>query len=405
MGNNNKPGGNTPIFLIQARPKEHDAVVERQGQWARILHSQPCTCIKTDGHPSMNCTKCRGAGFVYYFQSEKEVIEENSPHCGQNVINPYWTPITKVIKVQRKLAPIQGGNKNYLIKSFNDDTIYIEGATPPKSSDIIQCTYRYSNLDEKIQSFIYNGINKFEMNLYIDTVKEDMEYLARSNAYKVAGDITQIISFINKGQEGNIKSSNYLSYITFKKQYIYLDTTDIIDLDTNDILEIKVQYSKPELVATTQLTTKRMYEKWGSNIETGDVDAIFQSNVDIKNGDIITFLISNQSKSWLMTRTRKDYDELPEYDVIEILENIIDEDNNKYIKDTDFEIRNYNDLYWIGNKPSDGKKYSIVFSYKLTYIVFNENIKTITNENQRFPKNVLLRLYTRVKNKEMELIS
>lgn len=401
MGINNKPGGNSPIFKIEARPQEHDAVIDRQGQWARIIHSLPCSCLN-NGKINLFCNKCNGRGFVYYFQSEKEVWEEDSPHTGQNILYPFWTPITKVIKVQRKLAEVQGGNKNYKIDSFTDEEIFISGQPTPKHYEIIQCTYRFSNFETEYQTFTYNGDNYFKLDLRIDKIfqerKNQDDWQSLSNAYSVECDINKIIEVKNL-----TKDITYdLSLTRIKKQYIYLDV-DEITIDINDKIKITVEYVFPEKVATTQLSSKKMLEKWGSDVESGDVDATFQSWTDIKNGDIITFLISAQSKYSKMKRTRKNYDEIPEFDVIEILEDIKDEDGIIYKRGIDFEIRNYNDLYWIGNKPDQEKIYSIVYSYKMTYIVQAENKRHINNENKRFPRNVLLREYSRVKNKEPKI--
>lgn len=389
MGINKNPSTDTPLFNITARPNEHDAVIGRQGQWVRFLHRKICTCVK-NGETDMYCKTCNGRGETYYFQSEKQVAEEDSPHFGQNVIYPYWHPITKVIKVQRKLAEIQGGNVNYQVKNFTDKEIYITGSPTPKHYEMIQCTYKFFNLNEKELNIIYVlNENKFEIDLPIDIQN------ARSNYYGVKNSIAKVVEFTNITKE-----ESYLDNITYAKQHIYLDTTGLTNLEDGDVFYIKLQYAEPEYLATQQLRMDKMLEKWGSDIETGDVDATVPSMVDIKEGDLVTFLISAQTSDFLMKRTRKEYDEIPEFDVIEILENIKDEDEVEYIKDTDFEIREYNNLFWKGNTPAVGKKYNIVFTYKLTYRVFRGNIRHITNENQRFPKNVLLRKYNRVINKE-----
>jgi len=401
MGQLNKPGGNSPIFNIEARPQEHDAVISRQGQWARIIHSRPCTCLKS-GKVDLFCNKCNGRGFVYYFQSEKTIWEENSPHTGQNILKPYWTPITDVIKVQRKLSQVQGGNKNYKIDSFNDDSIYISGQPNLKHYEMVQCTYKTSNFEYTYQTFTYNNNNFFRFDLRVDKIYQERQdqndWQGLSNAYGVECDINRIVQI-----ENLTTSVIYpITIATIKKQYVYIDISTIT-ITNGDKIKISIEYVFPEKVATTQISSKKVLEKWGSDVESGDVDATFQSWTDIKDGDIITFLISAQSKYSKMKRTVKSYDEIPEFDVIEILENIIDEDEVEYKKGIDFEIRNYNDLEWISNKPVTGKVYTVVYSYKMTYIVQTGTKKHINNENKRFPRNVLLKEYSRVKGKEMRI--
>ena len=382
-----KPGGTQPLFKIEARPNEHDAVIERQGQWARVLHWQPCECIKR-GKADIYCEVCGGRGETYYYQSEKDVIDENSPHYGQNVIYPYWIPISSVIKIQRKLHPVQGGNKVYTVDSFTDTEIKIGGAATPKHYEQIHCSYRYTTFDDHTQTFIYSGLKKFKIDALVDLQKQPV-----SNAFAVEYDIVQLVSVINETQ-----TIDYTADAYFKKQWIYLKNNIIPN--TNDKITVILKKCKPEKVATTTLKVNNLAQKWGDDIQIGDTEGLFQSNVHVKEGDLVTFLVSEHVNAINMIKTSKGWDEIPEFDVTRIIENIYDEDKNMYIRNVDFELRNYNDLVWIGNSPAAEKQYSVVFGFKLTYKVFKAMQNKITNEDKRFPSRVLLRLYNRTAAKE-----
>ena len=63
MGQSSHPRANSPVFKIEARPEEHEALIERQGQWARIISTKKCPCI-TAGKPVLSCTLCYGKGYA-----------------------------------------------------------------------------------------------------------------------------------------------------------------------------------------------------------------------------------------------------------------------------------------------------------------------------------------------------
>lgn len=390
MGRNRNPGSDSPIFTIQARPEEHDAVVDRQGQLAKVFLSRPCaTCIK-NGEVTMYCDVCNGLGVVYFFQSEKEIFEEDSKHYGQNVLYPFWTPITKVVKVQRKLSEVQGGNLNYKVTNFTDNEIYIDGAPVPRHYDILQCTYRYKNLIPYEDTIEFTGGNI--ISLYLNLPIQ----VRRSNAYHVMGDIAKILEVRNI-----TKDEDYTNFVSGFKQKIFFDLNQISTLESGDEIYCKIEYYEPDKIAIREIDITEAKEKWGDDVIEGSVEVTSMSNVYLKEGDVITFPITLLMKSVSIPRTNKPYDELPDFDVVEVVENIIDEDGNIYTKDN-FEIREYNNLHWKGPSiPPSGKKYSAVYSYSLSYIVYKGRVKQITNEDQRFPRSCLVRVYNKLIAKEM----
>jgi len=49
------------ILNIQARAPEHEAIIRRQGQSARILQLLKCPCNE-NGRVNLHCTICNGKG-------------------------------------------------------------------------------------------------------------------------------------------------------------------------------------------------------------------------------------------------------------------------------------------------------------------------------------------------------
>ena len=103
MGTNNHPSFYKPFITVEGRPKEHEAVIRRQGQSVRFLLAKKCPCIK-HGKVNLRCSLCNGKGYILDHQKEMEVIDEDSKNTcssGPNKIQTYWTPIISVSKVQK----------------------------------------------------------------------------------------------------------------------------------------------------------------------------------------------------------------------------------------------------------------------------------------------------------------
>ena len=118
------------ILNIQARPTEHEAIIRRQGQSARIIQLIKCPCNK-NGRVDLHCTVCNGRGYIFKYQKKVIVIDENSPHYGCFEVFPFGTPLARGIAIQKVLHESQGGNVDYVveIESIGDPQQIVSGTT------------------------------------------------------------------------------------------------------------------------------------------------------------------------------------------------------------------------------------------------------------------------------------
>jgi hypothetical protein len=100
-------------------------------------------------------------------------------------------------------------------------------------------------------------------------------------------------------------------------------------------------------------------------------------------------------KEAVIVRGDGSYDELPEFDVVRVADEFVeDEDGKQYRSGVDFVIRYYNNLTWLGtNRPAQGKRYTMTFFFRPTYRIFQKEPSRNFSENKRFPSKCMLRLF------------
>lgn len=420
MGSNTNPFFGESFVRIKGRPFEHEAMIDRHGQLSRLLQARKCACI-TMGKPKLNCPLCRGKGYRFLFQSELEVFDEESEHCTdcptQDLarVKTYWSPITRAIRVQRFLHPDQGGSFSYPIISFSGDVITIDTtAKPLKKYYQLKVSYAYRNANVVInEDSTHNGT------YVLKTIQTEFHNNEFSNPLYINGDIMRVNRVYNVTQD-----YTYLVK-SFSKQEIYLDPQLIRDPDlpppippapdtrpfvpsapapiVTDVLEVDYEYVKPFKIVTGRIESEYALQKWGEDIKMGDVEAVLPASYNVARGDIITFMTTLMKAQDVIMRGTGAFDELPQFDVFDILENIEDEDGELYYPE-DFALQHYNDLEWTGvHKPAQGKKYSIMYRYRPSYTVYKKTPSLMNAEDKMFPQNLYLRLINKLTIQDIEV--
>ena len=381
---------------IQARAPEHEALIRRQGQAARIIQLIKCPC-NNNGKPDIYCTLCNGRGQIFRHQKSASVIDENSDHYGCGEVTTYGSPITKAVGIQRRLHESQGGTTVYNITSFDDTKIYFTapgGSCVPKRYEKVQVTYEYS-LESSV---ISENSSRDSIGYTMHTIATLIEFNNTSNPYQINGDLTEVTRIYNKTTDTtyNVKS--------FSKQTIVADDESGAKaaIELTDVLEVDYKYVKPAQIGTGRMQLNNALQKWGEDIKSGDVQAIIPGYYYFSKGDIITFLFPRIRETTVIKRGTGLKDELPQFDVNEIIYEIIDEDGTKYTNDgTKFYLSEYNDLNWVsGQGPATGKKYTVTYLFHPTYRVYKQEIDLMSNENKQFPNLVQLRYMQRFNKKD-----
>ncbi len=388
MGQNVNKGANTNSFTVYARPDEQNAIIDRQGQFARILKAQVCPC-NTDGHGDLFCKICWGKGFIYSRQRYIDVYEENAPHnrVHPNVVQTYFQPITKVYHVRALAAPDTAEFLPYdelKIKSHTDKEIYVETKNrQPNEMQGIVAAYQYEHW-EKV-TITVNGNGTHFINIKDKLRLRDVTKI--SNVFNYYNDIVAIL-------ESPLPIKN------FYKQFIVLDENATpIAPTVNQTLTFEMYVAKPFTVAVRDISEEEMRNDTTlSEMSSGDVTVVTPSNLDFGEGDIVTLLSTLMRRSELKIKSNTDREELTEFDIDSIIGFIIDANQAKYFYGEHFVLDDFNFIRWITpTRPSLGVKYSVQYEYYPSYIAFRPQMPKFTgHENKRWPKTFMMKKYTRL---------
>lgn len=400
MGRNQRPGSEFFSYDITGRPDEQEAVIRRQGQTCRILQATLCPC-NAGGKPDLYCTLCHGKGFQYRFQAEMTVLEENSEHGGINGrpidrVYPWWEPIVAVDRVQFFITEVQGGSFDYNVVSFDDTSILISppaGRKLPLRHEPLKVSYRYRMADR-----IAGENSRHDGSWTVWPNALEINTQRTSNPFQIFGDISAVTKV------KNLTQGITYSVGGFNKQSIYLTprANPAEAPQPTDVLEVDYERVMPSAVAIMQIETRRAMERWGPDFKVGDVEGVFAGGWRVSKGDVVTILGSSVRYDAVIKRGDGAYDELPAFDVREVVGDITDVDGNRYVNGTHFAVRDYNNLTWLGStKPALGKNYAVQFLYRMTFRVWNTDSRVNYSENKRFPQRVQMREFSKLDHRDI----
>jgi hypothetical protein len=394
MGYNRNLGGNA--VAIKGRPTEHEATIKRQGQWVRLLHARKCACI-TNGRPDLFCTLCKGKGYRTAPQDNIEILEENSSHYEDGYIYPDFVPIHSVKKVQRYIHYTGSGNVFYTVDTFNNTSIkLVDNGQLPKKHESIRVTYKYKNYEDITnENCTHDGTNYliFTKASEIDTSTDT------SNPMDVFGDIVSVSRIYNVTQD--------ITYTlkSFSRSTIKIDDeSGTVDPPlSTDVLQVDYRYVKPIKALVTRIKVDNSLEKFAEDLKINDVTITLNGSMFISRGDVFTVMTTILKGQSVITRGYQSYDEIPAFDVTEIIDTVEDEDGNTY-NSTKWELQEYNNFVWItSTKPAQGKKYTLNYLYRPTYQIYRQQNQNINMGDRRYPHRAYARLVNRLNFKDIEV--
>jgi len=488
MGINRNLG--TDTIIIRGRPDWHIGTINRQGQYVKLIYARKCSCIK-NGKADLFCSLCKGKGLRFSFQTDLEVLEENSLHYEDGYIYPNWIPISSVKKVQKHVHDFEGGNIFYDIESQDSSKIkLVDNGLLPKEHEPIKVTYKYSLRGTTVnENSRHSGTSYllYTLATEVDTTKDDSnpldiygDVLSVSRIYNKTQDITYIckrffkqiieveseitsfsIQYIGAGTACTLtinKTTNRLitvctgapendldvdltAYPTIADLMDYFDTLEggytIVSIGdenyptlslkavsniniktavynvklsvpyplSNDILEVDYTYMLPIKAIVKGVQLKNALEKFSEDIKLGDVTITLNGSFFIGMGDLFTVLSSIEKGQSVIKRGVDTFDELPAFDVTEIIDAIEDEDGNVYTS-SNYSLIEYNNIVWIGStKPAQGKKYTINYLYRPTYQIYKMQNQDINLADKRYPHRAYARLVNKTSVRELEVVS
>jgi len=380
------------FLFIQARPSEHEAIIRRQGQLARILQLLKCPCL-TNGQPNMFCTVCGGRGYLFKYQTEIVVIDELSEYDGYGNLYPFGTPVTRALAVKKFLHSIQGGNVLYTVTGITGGTkVSFNGAALPKKYETVKLTYEYT-LERSVTN--ENCLHP-RKGYVLNTIGTKLQLPNSNNPFNVHGDLISVSRVYNR------TTATTYSVASFNKQTITLSSEGGTkpQIEITDIMEVDYKWLYPPRIGTQRINMNNSLKKWGEELKEGDMESMIPGGYYFSKGDVITFLTPRLRETMVIQRGTGQTDELPQFDVNEIIGDIIDESGVKY-SNAKFYLSEYNDLVWVtGQGPAQGKRYSVTYLYNPSYRIYRNEVNTMTNEDRRFPQNVLLRVMNKFSKKD-----
>jgi len=383
--------GQNNSLVVYGEPKSFSKLIQSHGQLCKIKQAMFCPCVpENGGSPKMHCSICHGFGYVYTYQRRFLIADEFS-QCNDNVteIYPYYIPVLEATKVERIIAPIQGGIQELPIQSFDETTIYVNNSTvKAKKYEQLRVTYFFDGWT-KIEGDILEVDSKNGL-LWPTKTYFDAQYQS-SNPLRAEADIVEITrlynfvtghditDFTRNGNTIKSKNENVVEG-QVKADYYYADLTQII---------------------TADLKTKDDLEKWTNDLESGTIRMAVYPWFNIAKGDIVVIAADTQSKTEMLPHAGE-LDILYQIEIFELNDVILDSDGKTYYREVDYILEGNRYIRWLtDNQPKKGKTMSVKYGYKPTFVCFEDNPEPNNLENRRYPKIIYAKSWTKTSKEDL----
>jgi hypothetical protein len=387
-------GRRDPTYNISANPDSFARIVNTHGLLARVMRARACPCVMVNGSPNWHCNLCHGDGYIYDFQRKLMIGDEDSDiRWDGAVIYPQRIPLIEPIKVQRCLPPEQGGTVTYEILSYTANEIRIAGDPLPRPYEMMRVSYfadRFTHVENEV-------VNVDAVLRTLSTVGTLFDDGTRSsNFVNIHGDIVIIDRIWN-----SVSGYEYTDY-SFNKQMVYLSATGPDPISGQ--IRMNYYFAQPERVAAQEIDIRNeKEEKTLANIPQGMLRMMFNSYVDIGEGDHITLLMPTYYKTDIITH-RTGVDRIFEFDVASIDDRIFDESGAIYYKNVDYTLKRFREIHWItgGRQPAASVKMSVRYGYHPTFVVFGDMPAPNNLDNRLYPITVMTKLWAKTQTGDPE---
>lgn len=374
--------GKTSAITVKGNPDSFLSLIINHGLLAKIKQAIMCTCLGTNhGSPDLYCPICKGDGFLYAYQRNFFVADENSPINLENTkeLIPFWTPVLSVVKVQNVTSEIQGGIDEIAVSSVTSNKITVSQNLVPYMQRRV--TYTFDGWtyvpSEKLVVDADHGI------MYANGTIFDAGYQS-SNPLNAFADITQIVRI------WNIDTGVEIGVYTFEGNTIYTDETIVPDK-----MYAEYYYSDLTQVIATDVATRDQNEQWTHMLASGETRVALYPFIDISKGDIITLSAVILWKTELINHLDGNLDRLNEMEIAQLNNVILDQSGNKYYINTDYILQGRNIKWLTDNKPAKNAILSVRYAFKPSFVVFDDNPQPNNLENRLYPRLCMVKTWTK----------
>ncbi len=389
-------GRRDPTYNVSANPDTFARIVNTHGLLARVMRARACPCVMVSGSPDWYCSLCHGDGQLYDFQRKLMIGDEDSDISWDgSVVYPQRIPIIEPIKVQRGLAPEQGGTVTYNILNYTGTEIRISGIPLPKPYEVMRVSY-FADRFTHVENEVVTVDTALRTLTTIGTLFDDGS--RSSNFVNIHGDIAIIDRIWNI-----VTGYEYTDY-TFNKNQVYLGATG--PAPAAGQIRMNYYFVPPERVAAQEIDTRNeKEEKSLTGLPQGILRMMFNSYMELGEGDHITLLMPVYYKNDIITH-RTGTDRIFEFDVANIDDRIFDESGAIYYKGVDYVLRNYRSINWVagGRQPAAGKKISVKYGYHPTFVVFGDMPAPNNLDNRLYPITVMTKMWGKTQRSDPEVM-
>lgn len=360
-------GKDSPVVLKLTR-ENYEAMIERHGQWVRILNHNRCTCVLDSGHPDPNCPVCNGDGIFYTFQRAKNLY---SQVCTVSALDGDVGvgEIDEEDRGEIEAVFINGQRLDKKDYSIIDGRYIISPLL--KKWDGLTVNSRVSMCTEFEGEVFARGENVLELN---EAIESDLR--------RIAVDIVEVEQLFCETMDG----VEEVAVEKAERNLIYTKEA----LIEGAVYKAKLSYAKPVKAVIHSQQGNRVIQRF---LSANGLDSAMTVayEIDVMRDDVVTLLYADRIEQVVIPKGES----LPQWFVAELI--FVRDREREYVNGVDYRLKGRNRIEWLKeeNAPPDGVNLTVKFRSHPSYRIsgdFQHEIRSA--ENQPFPRMVGLKLIT-----------
>lgn len=382
-------GKNSPVQLSLGK-SNYEALIDRHGQWMRWRIAEKCSCTKgITMQPDIHCPYCAGRGYTYTYLKNQITYTTLLLFNNDGILE---LEDTLQMKQAELLELYDQKGKRYLNAKKNCNFIYLNTTDiPPKG------TYFTAVMRKKLVVTLESATaEKNNMGYYTVPGLTNSRTNIEGIYYEAPSDIINI-GKITDGAGIEYKATEYRLNQFRIEPTKEPETQEEIPI-TEPVTAENIEYIKPFIFVLLSQSLSKADERSVAEVN-GDAVCTFPYECDVANDDILTVLAGTYTQKDIICRSKLETDTIGAdfvYDIVSV-KGIIEGEEVEYKQGIDFILVGTNKIKWLENgenEPEVGEGYSITYHIMPTYRVIKQIPQVRTSENQRFPKKVVVKLFS-----------